>query len=700
MMLSADISQLSTICCVNDVRNILQMLGLPLPVELQMLMMPRILRNPVNQIRYSDVIFYAACALDSTTVTSFEASSGLEKYDFFLGGACNPTTWRKEVAIPILDRLGLTYYNPQVDDWSPELMELERKAKSVSDILLFVFENWRTRGLVSLLEATYLASQKKPLVLCISKVECTDFPSAAGENISKLEYHFLEEAMNCFIQLIKRLKIPCFSEVETAVNYAVHNSHLRLKFAETITNKDKELMNKILFISNVFHEIIRRAPKSADSQVVYDQVRQGFKSLNVDLTSDRSFITYWDKVSRFDLLSSLYAEHILKQSSPSLLVILKKYLSIKLLSNREKCECLVGEQLVNLFEGTQSYSELMESPLSKQPLDSSSQLNPCFLSDSNYVSINSNIQTLSTSHCSSLPLSKSNNSMHLNKIQPSKIVTFDIYIAGILNENKFSQCLLDNIILPKLIHSNLSYYQAVQNNFHESFERNKNLSTFCEDLEIEQLEIRKNCRLLLYIIDNSSFHLITLMEAAYSIGCHLPVVLFIQMFNSSNETHVNSCNISHEKYEPNSIQQLIYDDCKVQQFSINNFVNINMKKNTHSSDVSSDFIGINPSLSNEQLSMKSNSLDCGIVIDSHHSVQHSTNNFNCLRDNNKSINSQLHDNNKNNNIPMKSLSQQAIKDYNRVRMYLIDLAQELNIPVAYDIETALDLCIFKLKTQV
>lgn len=49
---------------------------------------------------------------------------------------------------------------------------------------------------------------------------------------------------------------------------------------------------------------------------------------------------------------------------------------------------------------------------------------------------------------------------------------------------------------------------------------------------------------------------------------------------------------------------------------------------------------------------------------------------------------------------MKSLSQQAIKDYNRVRMYLIDLAQELNIPVAYDIETALNLCIFKLTAQI
>ncbi|CAH8457118.1 unnamed protein product [Schistosoma rodhaini] len=696
MMLSAYMLQLSTICCVSDVKNILQLLGLPLPVELQMLVIHRILRYPISQIRYSDVILYAACALDSTIVTSFEASFGLNRYDFFLGGACNPTTWRKEVAIPILDRLGLTYYNPQVDDWSPELMELERKAKSVSDILLFVFENWRTRGLVSLLEATYLASQKKPLVLCISKVECTDFPSAAGENIAKLEYYFLEEAMNCFIQMIKRLKIPCFSEVKTAVNFAVHNSHLRFKFAKTITNKDRELMNKISFVSNIFHEIIRRAPKSADSQIVYDQVRQGFKSLNVDLTTDKSFITYWDKVGRFDLLSSLYAEHILKQNSPSLLVILKKYLSVKLLRNWDKCECLIGEQLVNLSKRTESCSELMESPLSKQPLDSSSQLSPCFLSDSNYVSINSDAQTPSFSACSSLPLPKSNSYMRLNNTQPSKNMIFDVYIAGILSGNKFSQCLLDNIILPKLISSNLSYYQAVQNNFHGPFDDNKNLSKSCQDLEIQQLEIRKNCRILLYIIDNSSFHLITLMEAAYSIGCHLPVVLFIQMFNSPNEARVNSSDISLEKYEPNSLQQLIYDNTKGQQFPINNFVNINMKKSTNSSGVLSDFTGTNSSLSNEQLSIKSNSLEYDIVIDSHHSVQHSTDSFNCSRDNNKSTILQLYDN----NISMKSLSQQAIKDYNRVRMYLIDLAQELNIPVAYDIETALNLCIFKLTAQI
>lgn len=33
-------------------------------------------------------------------------------YQVFLGGSCNPTTWRSEIAIPTLQRLGITYYNP------------------------------------------------------------------------------------------------------------------------------------------------------------------------------------------------------------------------------------------------------------------------------------------------------------------------------------------------------------------------------------------------------------------------------------------------------------------------------------------------------------------------------------------------------------------------------------------------------------
>ncbi|VDQ06605.1 unnamed protein product [Trichobilharzia regenti] len=39
-------------------------------------------------------------------------SSFILTFVVFLGGACNPTTWRKDVVIPILESLGLSYYNP------------------------------------------------------------------------------------------------------------------------------------------------------------------------------------------------------------------------------------------------------------------------------------------------------------------------------------------------------------------------------------------------------------------------------------------------------------------------------------------------------------------------------------------------------------------------------------------------------------
>ena len=32
--------------------------------------------------------------------------------EVFLGGSCNPTTWRADVAIPALNKLGISFYNP------------------------------------------------------------------------------------------------------------------------------------------------------------------------------------------------------------------------------------------------------------------------------------------------------------------------------------------------------------------------------------------------------------------------------------------------------------------------------------------------------------------------------------------------------------------------------------------------------------
>ena len=41
--------------------------------------------------------------------TTNETHNGPE---VFLGGSCNPTTWRSDVAIPALNTLGISFYNP------------------------------------------------------------------------------------------------------------------------------------------------------------------------------------------------------------------------------------------------------------------------------------------------------------------------------------------------------------------------------------------------------------------------------------------------------------------------------------------------------------------------------------------------------------------------------------------------------------
>ena len=37
----------------------------------------------------------------------------------FLGGTCANTTWRNEL-IPLLEKMGIDYFNPVVDDWTED----------------------------------------------------------------------------------------------------------------------------------------------------------------------------------------------------------------------------------------------------------------------------------------------------------------------------------------------------------------------------------------------------------------------------------------------------------------------------------------------------------------------------------------------------------------------------------------------------
>ena len=75
----------------------------------------------------------------------------------FLGGDCGRTTWRKDIAIPALEKAGISYYDPQYPEggWHviPNIVEIEAKAKAEAKQILVVISG-ETRATASIMEAT------------------------------------------------------------------------------------------------------------------------------------------------------------------------------------------------------------------------------------------------------------------------------------------------------------------------------------------------------------------------------------------------------------------------------------------------------------------------------------------------------------------------------------------------------------------
>jgi hypothetical protein len=87
----------------------------------------------------------------------------------FLGGSCDPTTWRADLAVPELLAAGIAFFNPQISDWAPELIALEASAKERCLVLLFVIDG-RTRAIASMLEATEYILSGRSVVLVIEEI--------------------------------------------------------------------------------------------------------------------------------------------------------------------------------------------------------------------------------------------------------------------------------------------------------------------------------------------------------------------------------------------------------------------------------------------------------------------------------------------------------------------------------------------------
>lgn len=142
-------------------------------------------------------------------------SKSSPKYEVFLGGSCNPTTWRQTVAIPMLKDQGISFYNPQVAHWEEALVELEYQAKQTASVLFYVLDR-ATRNVASMVEAAYLAGCRRKLVVVMDSYSGPG-QQICGEPISESEYQDLTEGLQTVQDLVERQGIPVFGEINHAL---------------------------------------------------------------------------------------------------------------------------------------------------------------------------------------------------------------------------------------------------------------------------------------------------------------------------------------------------------------------------------------------------------------------------------------------------------------------------------------------------
>ena len=119
----------------------------------------------------------------------------------------------------------MSFYNPQVADWTPDLVEIEHRAKELAPLLFFVIDH-DTRALASIIEVCYLAARERSIIVVMNPVperKCTKFIQQKKSNCEKDDeddYENVCEARRTLRTLLRSLNIPVFDNVRLALECA------------------------------------------------------------------------------------------------------------------------------------------------------------------------------------------------------------------------------------------------------------------------------------------------------------------------------------------------------------------------------------------------------------------------------------------------------------------------------------------------
>lgn len=102
----------------------------------------------------------------------------------FLGGTCAETKWRDKV----IDGLNIDYFNPVVDDWTPDCIAEEYRQKNkLCDIHLYVITP-QMKGIFSIAEVIQSCfTPGKKVVLCVMNSDEIDDSSWTKEMKKSLD---------------------------------------------------------------------------------------------------------------------------------------------------------------------------------------------------------------------------------------------------------------------------------------------------------------------------------------------------------------------------------------------------------------------------------------------------------------------------------------------------------------------------------
>ncbi|CAF2542841.1 unnamed protein product [Rotaria sp. Silwood2] len=195
-----------------------------------------------------------------------------DQFEVFLGGSCNPTTWRYEQAIPYFQFHSVSYYNPQVANWTPDLVEIEHSAKESAELLFFVIDH-DTRSLAAIAEVCYLIARDRTTIVVTSPMPKDKYQTKFiqqknffNEQDNENDYENACQARETLRILLQIKNVPVFDNVKVGLKCA---GFLIKNRKQTITNFPRSPSNKTSFESpdNFYREQSRSTETTLSSSV-------------------------------------------------------------------------------------------------------------------------------------------------------------------------------------------------------------------------------------------------------------------------------------------------------------------------------------------------------------------------------------------------------------------------------------------------